>query len=168
MNLAQSSHIPAPGRRPKLKDMPWLLRYSTRGLWELILARIVFSRLEAKAIPQRNRISERAASPRSSITQAKAARMSYVLPRLSDRLPWRSDCLVQAIAAQNWLSSFGAASEIQIGVENPKGGEFSAHAWLLYNKQVVTGGDIDRYDLILSDSRHDQDPEDDNAVSERN
>lgn len=168
MNLAQSSHIPAPGHRPTLKDMPWLASYCVRGLWELVLARIVFARLEARDIPQRNRESKSAAAQQASvrpavtpaITPADLARMSYVLPRLSDRLPWRSDCLVQAIAAQHWLSTFGAASEIQIGVEHPEGGDFGAHAWLLYNDKVVTGGDIDRYHLILSESRIDRDSDD--------
>lgn len=153
MNLAQSPHIPPPGQRPSLADVPWLVRYSARGLYELTRARIAFGRLEAKAIPLRNRRSLSSSTPEPGITQSAVARITYVLPRLSDRLPWRSDCLVQAIAAQNWLTTKGAASEIQIGVENPKGGKFGAHAWLLHDGMVVTGGDISQYQVILADSR---------------
>ena len=80
------------------------------------------------------------------------SRIAYVIPRLSDRLPWRSDCLIQAIAGQNWLTAKGADSEIQIGVENPKDGDFGAHAWLVHNDTIVTGGDIARYALLLGDS----------------
>ncbi|MFU7527411.1 lasso peptide biosynthesis B2 protein [Qipengyuania sp. ASV99] len=127
--------------------------YSARGLCELIRARIAFGRLEAKAIPLRNRQSLAGSATEPAIAEAALARISYVLPRLSDRLPWRSDCLVQAIAAQNWLSAMGAASEIQIGVENPKGGQFGAHAWLVHDGMVVTGGDIAKYEVILADSR---------------
>ena len=169
MKSAQSSHIPAPGSKPDWSDLRWLASYSARGLWELVRARIIFARLPAKAIPERNRASKNAADPEMRIAPAALARMAYVLPRLSDRLPWRSDCLVQAIAGQNWLSALGRASEIRIGVEHPKDGDFGAHAWLLYSdadlgEHVVTGGDIDRYHLILSDSRLDRESEARNAV----
>lgn len=157
METAQSPTVPALGKKPQWSDLAWLGSYSARGLRELINARIIFDRLHAKEIPQRNRAAQGRAQENQSqapiIDQRKIARIAYVLPRLSDRLPWRSDCLVQAIAAQNWLSALGAASEIQIGVENPEDGEFGAHAWLIYDDYIVTGGDIDRYELILSESR---------------
>lgn len=61
--------------------------------------------------------------------------------------------MIQAIAGQNWLKSKKAPSEIQIGVENPTDGQFGAHAWLVHDSTIVTGGDIDHYELLLSDSR---------------
>ncbi|MEP3421288.1 MAG: lasso peptide biosynthesis B2 protein [Erythrobacter sp.] len=171
MNLAQSPHIPAEGQKPKPKDILWLLRYGLRGLWELVRARVIFARLEAKAIPERNRESKNHAAVQPNLGDAQLDRIIYVLPRISDRLPWRSDCLVQAVAAQNWLSTFGAASEIQIGVELPndsKNGEFGAHAWLLYKERVVTGGDIAQYHLILSDSRMKSDSDAKDGSESRN
>lgn len=158
MTSAQSPHIPAPGNRPGLKDLGWFAYYSARGFLELMRARIIFAQLPAKAIPNRNRKARDAATSHLALAPHQLARITYVLPRLSDRLPWRSDCMVQAIAGQNWLTALGHASEIQIGVEHPKDGDFGAHAWLLYTgdehgDQIVTGGDIDRYHLILSDSR---------------
>lgn len=150
MNSAQSPHIPAEGERPGWRDLGWLAAYSARGLFELIRARVIFARFEAKTIPHRNRASRVAATRQADA--AALARISYVIPRISDRLPWRSDCLVQAIAGQNWLRAIGASSEIQIGVENPKDGEFGAHAWLLSGDRIVTGGEIERYHLLLSDS----------------
>lgn len=152
MNLAQSPHIPETGKLPGVRDLPWLLVYALRGFWELVRARLIFERLEAKAIPARNKAAKVAAAIEQPVPPATLARISYVIPRLSDRLPWRSDCVIQAIAAQNWLLSMGAASEIQIGVENPKDGEFAAHAWLLHRESVVTGGDIAQYQVILSES----------------
>lgn len=132
--------------------MPWLASYSVRGLWELLRARLIFTRFEARSIRTRNRVS-RARASTATLPPEVLARISYVLPRLSDRLPWRSDCLVQAIAGQNWLTSLGVASEIQIGVENPEDGEFGAHAWLMHEEMIVTGGEIDRYDVLLADSQ---------------
>ena len=161
MNLAQSPHTPAEGTKPGFSDLRWLVPYAARGFCELVRARMIFTKLEAKAIPQRNRAAKQGANTAATIDAPVLARMAYVLPRISDRLPWRSDCLIQAIAAQNWLSALGAASEIQIGVEHPKGGNFGAHAWLLYKDAVVTGGDIERYQLLLSDSQMQHDSRDD-------
>lgn len=155
INLAQSSHIPESGKLPGLRDVPWLTAYALRGFFELVRARLIFAKLEAKSIPKRNQQAKVKALADRVVAPATLARITYVMPRLSDRLPWRSDCVIQAIAAQNWLSSFGAASEIQIGVENPKDGEFGAHAWLLYRESVITGGDIDRYHVILAESGED-------------
>ena len=167
MNLAQSPHIPTSGTRPRLKDVPWLLVYSTRGLFELVRARFIFGSLKAKDILARNRESRLTADRWKSekytknrfVREKQLARISYVIPRLSERLPWRSDCLIQAIAGQNWLLTIGAQSEIQIGVDNPEDGQFGAHAWLLHDGQIVTGGDISRYDLLLGNSRLDRNPD---------
>jgi hypothetical protein len=163
MKLAQSPHIPAQGKRPGWTDLGWLAAYSVRGLYELARARVIFTRLEARAIPKRNRKAKENAT--ASPTPDALARIAYVLPRLSDRLPWRSDCMVQAIAGQNWLSSLGAAGEIQIGVENPKDGRFGAHAWLMLEGEVVTGGEIDRYEVLLADSRLDCDSRAEGSVN---
>ena len=152
INLAQSSHIPESGKLPGWRDYPWLTVFALRGFCELVRARLIFANLEAKAIPKRNKQARAKAHSKGEVPAATLARIVYVIPRLSDRLPWRSDCVIQAIAAQNWLSSYGAASEIQIGVENPKDGEFGAHAWLLYRESVITGGEIDRYHVILAES----------------
>lgn len=155
MKLAQSPHIPQEGHKPQMSDLGWLMRYGIRGLAELVRARLVFNRLEARDIPNRNEASRITAVQGKDADPASLARIAYVIPRLSDRLPWRSDCLIQAIAAQNWLSTMNLASEIRIGVENPKDGPFGAHAWLVHNEQVITGGEIDRYDLLLAGSSSD-------------
>ena len=152
MNLAQSSHVPEEGKRPGFSDLGWLARYALRGFIELVRARFIFRRLQTKDILQRNNSARLSANSEVLIEERSLARIAYVLPRLSDRLPWRSDCLIQAIAGQNWLKSLKASSEIQIGVENPKDGDFGAHAWLIHDDTIVTGGDIARYHLLLGDS----------------
>lgn len=153
MNVSQSRPTPAPGQRPKFTDWPWLLAYCARGLFELIRARLAFTRFKVKDIPARNARSKVDNTTGQAVTSDTIERISYVLPRLSDRLPWRSDCLVQAIAGQNWLRSLNAASEIQIGVEHPEGAPFAAHAWLVHAGTIVTGGEVEQYEVILSDSR---------------
>lgn len=135
-----------------MRDAGWLLPFGFRGLFQLARARIVFGRLEASAIPARN-LAVKPLRPHHSEREGEiVARIAYVLPRLSNRLPWRSDCLVQAIAGQDWLASMGLASEIQIGVERPANGPFGAHAWLVHDGTVVTGGDVARYERLLGES----------------
>ena len=151
----QSRFIPATGDRPGWSDSGWLVRYSIRGLWELVRARAAFTRFTAKRIVERNRaVRARAAStsaPRGSPDPRLLARISYVLPRLSDRLPWRSDCLIQSSAGQNWLIAHGFASEVRIGFEHPEGGAFGAHAWLVCDEVLVTGGEIGQYHTLLAE-----------------
>lgn len=127
--------------------------YATRGLIELVRARLAFGRLEARAILARNHaVAAAARTDPASVDPALALRIGYVIPRISARLPWRSDCVIQAMAAQNWLAAHSLASEIQIGVERPDDGPFSAHAWLVHGGAVVTGGDITRYELLEGES----------------
>lgn len=76
---------------------------------------------------------------------ALVARVAFAVPRVGAYLPWRSDCLVQALAAQRWLAGHAIASEICIGVRRPEDLEFEAHAWLKAGDRVVTGGDISSY-----------------------
>jgi hypothetical protein len=148
----QETPAPPAGLRLRLRDIGWMVRFALRGLFELARARIIFGRLEASAIPARN-LAVRHLRPRHPEHKGELiARIAYVLPRLSARLPWRSDCLVQAIAGQNWLASHGLASEIQIGVERPADGPFGAHAWLVHDGIVVTGGDVTRYHRLLGES----------------
>lgn len=156
MNLAQSPHVPQSAKRPRLRDLPWMLAYTARAFGELVRARLIFAKLKAKTIPLRNEQARANAVQDSRLPDDVLARIAFVIPRISDRLPWRSDCVIQAIAAQNWLSSRGAYGEIQIGVENPTDGDFGAHAWLMHDDSVVTGGDISRYHPILTDSIRDQ------------
>ena len=106
--------------------------------------------MQARDIIERNRTVAAAAwaSP-AEADRTLIARIAYVIPRISARLPWRSDCVIQAMAAQDWLAEHGLAGEIRIGVERPADGKFGAHAWLLHDGVIVTGGDIDRYDVLL-------------------
>lgn len=71
-----------------------------------------------------------------------AERLAYVIPRVGRRLPWRSDCLVQALAARRLLAAGGIASELHIGARKDAQGHFEAHAWLTVGGLVVTGWDI--------------------------
>jgi hypothetical protein len=150
MAPTQSCHVPPPGSRPRLSDTGWLTAFGLRGLARLIRARLAFARFDVRDIVDRNaRAGDVAGGSATATDPALVARIAYVIPRISARLPWRSDCVIQAMAAQDWLADHGLASEIRIGVEGTTTGKFGAHAWLVHRGEIVTGGDIERYDVLL-------------------
>jgi hypothetical protein len=71
-------------------------------------------------------------------------RVSYAVPVMGSRVPWRSDCLIQALAARRWLARASISSDVCIGVRKNEEG-FQAHAWLKVGERIVTGGDTSSY-----------------------
>lgn len=155
MPPSQSSPAPTPqvpdtGKALRLRDAGWVTRLTAQAFVALIKARFAFGRLEAAEIPRRNAAAAAADVPETA-DELLADRIGFIVARLAKRLPWRSDCVVQAIAAQEWLARLGMASEIRIGVERPEDGPFAAHAWLVRKERIITGGDIARYSLLLGE-----------------
>jgi len=72
-------------------------------------------------------------------------RVAFVIPRVAARLPWRADCLVQALAARRWLARHGVTTTLTLGVPRDKPADFEAHAWLTAGDRIVTGGDVSGY-----------------------
>lgn len=77
--------------------------------------------------------------------EALARRVAAAIPRAAARAPWRSDCFVQALAAQEWLARQGVGSELHVGVRTDAPQGFAAHAWLRHGDITVTGGDFSAY-----------------------
>ncbi|TNC71485.1 lasso peptide biosynthesis B2 protein [Rubellimicrobium roseum] len=93
-------------------------------------------------------------NPASSIADDAAAsfvrRVACAIPRVAARVPWRADCLVQAVAAQSWLASKGIASDLHIGVRQNRGAGFEAHAWLHYREHPITGGNVAGFKTLVT------------------
>lgn len=110
-----------------------------RAVLELGLARLRLGSQQARAL---------IAAPAAKIIELDAGqtalveRVAFAIPRVAARLPWRSDCLVQALAAQHWLSSRQVTATLTLGVPRDKPADFEAHAWLTVGDRVVTGGDV--------------------------
>lgn len=73
----------------------------------------------------------------------------WSLEAAGKRVPWRADCVVQALAAKFWLERAGVATEFRLGVqragtevgpEGGPGGGLLAHAWLEAEGRPVSGG----------------------------
>lgn len=116
------------------------------------VAELALARLRLGSIGTRAKISASAGreSPRAPDQRELAIidRVGFIIPRIAARLPWRADCLVQALAAQRWLARRGISSAIQIGVPRHQPAKFEAHAWLSAGGRIVTGGNIDDYERL--------------------
>ena len=95
-----------------------------------------------------NDLLQRQAASASAPTADQAElvkRVAIAIPRAASRVPWRSDCLVQALAAERWLAKKGVATVLCIGARKDEQSQFHAHAWLKAGDTIVTGGDIGAY-----------------------
>ncbi len=124
-----------------------------RAVFELARARQQFGQLAARNIPARNAHFETISSGTADEGARRIAELiPRLFPRLAKLLPWRADCLVQAIAAQNWLGSMGQASAIVLGAKNTDSQGFGAHAWLICGDKIITGGDVAPYTAFIGDN----------------
>jgi hypothetical protein len=134
--------------------IPKLLPLAVRAGIELARARVLLARIRPGDVMQRNaramaKEAGRSDFPDEAKVQRLCAEMSLAINRMALRVPWRSDCLVQALAGQNWLARHGVASEIVIGTTSGSETAFEAHAWLSRGSTVLLGGDIERFDPLL-------------------
>lgn len=131
-------------------SLPIKLALGIEALVTLAHARLVLHRTAPEDVLRRNaKAAAHAASRWPAVTEEDAAeggaRIAFVIPRLALRLPWRADCLVQALAGQTMLLRRGVASTIAVGTARQSDGSFEAHAWLVCGDAVILGGDIARF-----------------------
>ncbi len=145
-------------RRRDIAAMPHLL---AKAIWELGRARLRLNGIGARDIARLNNSakSKAAGNGQSASNADLIARIGFLVTFASRHLPWRSDCLPQAMAAQHWLSTKGIASEIRIGVERPGEGQFGAHAWLVQGEQIVTGGEVGHFAVLIGEERSRRPPD---------
>ena len=147
--MPTSADQPCPPEKGLPPPRQWLrlARFAPRAVFELARARITFASISMREIQARN-----AAHNGAEISEPAAALIgwiAYVIPRAAHRMPFRADCLVQALAAQRWLAAHGIGSSIVIGAERPADGPFAAHAWLECGTSVITGGETRQYTVLF-------------------
>ncbi len=130
-------------------------RALARAIWELALARRRMAARPVKELLASAQGRDAGDKPEEAVPQidpasrATISRVAYAIPIMGLRVPWRSDCLVQALAAQRWLEREGIATSLRIGVRSDGQDGFGAHAWLLAGDQLVTGGEISSYETLI-------------------
>ncbi len=115
-------------------------RYLGIAAKELLIARVRHATRPAGDIIE---ALQRAGRPAPGVAPdpADLARRSWAIAAVAARVPWRSDCLIQAMAADRWLRRDRLETEFFIGVATGADSGFGAHAWLRSGGCVVTGGD---------------------------
>lgn len=122
-----------------------------RAIVELAIARVRLGTRDTRELLRRAQARNRPVpmSTPNPNPDALVDRVSFAIPRAGRRVPWRADCLVQALAAQHWLRRRGVMTTLVIGVRKPKPADFEAHAWLMAADRIVTGGQVGGYHPIF-------------------
>ena len=116
--------------------------YLSVAVLELALARMRYARQPAQQIIQRLRavpVHSRGAGDHP-IELRDVQRMRWAINAASARVPWRSDCLLQVMAADRWLQRKAAKGSFHLGIAKERDGKIRAHAWLTCSGIVVAGG----------------------------
>ena len=67
-------------------------------------------------------------------------------------VPWRSDCLIQCLAADRWLRRHGVVADFRLGVAPTAGGSILGHAWMECDGVVLTGGTaVAGYEVLIGE-----------------
>jgi len=109
----------------------------------LLRASMIYRRQPAAALITRLQRSSGDRRPDERPMPVDADRMLWALDAAGRWLPWRTDCLVQALAADLWLDRLHVASTFHLAVDAgaPADGDpAAAHAWLEVDGQPVSGG----------------------------
>ena len=102
----------------------------------------------------RDILEELASPPQGpALADVELARISWAIAAAANRVPWRADCLIRAMAAAQWLRRHGSGWHLSIGVRRAAGGQLEAHAWLSSGDALLTGGipDLDSFRPIPLD-----------------
>ena len=82
----------------------------------------------------------RSRGSRACDRRVSAGRVAWAVNAVARRLPVRTSCLVDAIAADAMLRRRGFASAFRVGVRRPDRRPLDAHAWVECEGEVVVGG----------------------------
>ena len=109
------------------------------AIWLLARARHEHYRKPIKTVLQRFE----GTTTRRLATAGETELIGWAIAAAAARVPWRSDCLLQAMAASMWLDRTQITYKLNIGVRKNAAGELEAHAWLTSGTITVTGDLLD-------------------------
>ena len=118
------------------------------AVWHLLCARLAFAVLPASELLRRLRQQHTLTESEPSAPSADAEVIAWAIRAAAWRMPWRTDCLIQAVAARRWLdrrhiaSTFHIAAQGQDDSKSADADGLSAHVWLEVGGEPVTGGTL--------------------------
>ena len=116
--------------------------------WLKACAKLAAARFELARKPVSTILTSLSNPATSTPASAEVVRLiGWAIASAGARVPWRSDCLVQAMAAAAWLHELGHGWTLNIGVRRGPGGALEAHAWLASGDEIITGNlpDLDSF-----------------------
>ena len=126
-----------------------------RRAWLKACAKLAVARHELSRRPVGTILTSLSNPSRStSASTADAQLIGWAIASAAARVPWRSDCLIQAMATASWLRELDNGWTLHIGVRRGPAGLLEAHAWLDSGNTVISGNlpDLDSFSPIpLSD-----------------
>lgn len=134
----------------RLTDRIGFAAFLVKVTFQLAIARVRLTSFHSDQLAGRNAVVADICrgAKETERENALVARVKWTVPRVAYRMPFRSDCLVQAMAAQSLLCEDGVATRIMIGVKRHPDRTFESHAWLLHRKSVMLGGDVEGFQPI--------------------
>ena len=117
-----------------------------RAACELLVARFWFAYRPTNAIISDLQSTK---APGLNAQSPELGDISWAMDVASRHVPWRSDCLIQAMAANRWLRRYTVEPQFYLGVKKDGGNTLAAHAWLTVGDRVITGGNISGFQPIL-------------------
>ena len=126
-------------------------RYLAKASVELLAAHYRFSTLSSESILSELQ-DQSSPLPREQINRPAAIdveRVSWAVTLAARYVPWRSDCLIQVMAADRWLRRHGLCADFHLGVAKDAKGGLKAHAWLRHGGFTVTGGRYDEFAPLI-------------------
>lgn len=127
-------------------------RYLIRATKELLSARVRFaitpSQIVVASLQQRS--IDQCQQAHAHVREIDLPRLSWAISAAATRVPWRSDCLIQVMAADRWLMRHGVLGDFYIGVAKTESGDITAHAWLRCGNSVITGGASDMFSPLIA------------------
>ncbi|MCP4100765.1 MAG: lasso peptide biosynthesis B2 protein [Lentisphaerae bacterium] len=76
----------------------------------------------------------------SNFKRFEVENISYLIQKVSNKLPIKFNCLNKAIAAKSMLKIRRINSTLYVGLSKNNKNKLIAHAWLMVNDIPVTGG----------------------------
>ncbi len=114
---------------------------------------LCFYKLSCTVLPPRYHFKQHLMKIETALVQDPAlmGNISQSIERASRNLPWKSSCLLIALAARRMLIRRHIHNQLKIGVKKNSNNELKAHAWLLSNGSMVTGGSEDGDFHVIAD-----------------
>jgi hypothetical protein len=112
------------------------------------------ARMSAAIVPfSALRTSLGARRSKHALSSHSTERIVWSVTAVARRVPFRTTCLIDALAVDAMLRRRGVASDIRFGVKPPDGHVLAAHAWVEVEGKVVYGAisDLARYAVLSAD-----------------